>query len=322
MQGSASPHLGTSSQSKKASPPAVGAGGATRTPDKANYCLDQINFSAELAQSNFSAELAQGNAMGSDECFENVFPNKTSREQTMVTQPTSTRHLAQQPGPEEVMQSPTDNLPHHSGSGSWTEGSAQGLMEGDTSTYTLYVDVVGDKWSSLFYDTIKELQEAYAVAYPQGTAVPVRDLSIPIASFKPKILEDLVDLGAVLDKEIHEFVQTQQMFAGVLLTYNRLDLTSAGNVETEVLIGRDRIQELKRRIHAMKVEDTLPIDFNPHTLRIFQGCEPAQGVRKNMKGMKEHLFLGAVSAASATLRMDDQGATRSVQGRRVVLPSP
>ena len=136
----------------------------------------------------------------------------------IVTQPISTRHLAQQPGPTEVIELPIDNPPHHSDSGSWTRRSAQGLMEEDTSMYTLYVDVTTDKWSSLFYDTIKELQEAYAVAYPQGTAVPVRDLSIPIASFKPKTLEDLVDLGAVLDKEIHEFVQTQQMFVGVLLT--------------------------------------------------------------------------------------------------------
>ena len=91
-------------------------------------------------------------------------------------------------------------------------------MEGDTSTYTLYVDVAVDKWSSLFYDTIKELQEVFAVAYPHGTAVPIRDLSIPIASFKPKTLEDLVDLGGMLDKEIHEFVQTQHMFAGIMLT--------------------------------------------------------------------------------------------------------
>ena len=152
----------------------------------------------------------------------------------------------------------------------------------------------------------------------KGENVPVRDLSIPISSFKPKILEDVVGLGAVLDKEIQEFVQTQRQYAGLLLTYNRMDITPAGDVETDMLLGRDRLQELKRRIHALKLEDTLPIDFHPHTLRIFEGCGPAQDARKNQKGMKEHLFLGAVSAAAATLRMDDQGCTRSVQGRRTV----
>ena len=135
----------------------------------------------------------------------------------------------------------------------------------------------------------------------------------PIARFKPKI--DVAGLVAMLDKEIQDFVKTQRQFTALLLTYNRLNITPAGNVETDMLLGKERLQELKRRIHALNLEDTLPIDFHPYTLRIFEGCGPAQNARKIQRGMKEHLFLGAVSAAVATLRMDDHGCTRSVQGR-------
>ena len=174
--------------------------------------------------------MAEGNTLGSDECFENVFPNQISREQAMEIQPTQTKHVAKQPGPKEVMQLLTDDHPHHSGFGSWSGGSAPGLMEGDTSKYTLYVDAVLDKWSSLFYATIKELQEAFADAYPNGTAVPIKDLSIPIASFKPKTLEDLVALWSRVEKEINEFVQTQQMFSGIMMTYIRLEFPPPGDL--------------------------------------------------------------------------------------------
>ena len=92
-------------------------------------------------------------------------------------------------------------------------------MEGETATYTLYVDTAPDKWSSLFCDSIKELQEALTDAFPNGSPVPIGDLTIPIASFKPKTLEDLVALGNSMEEGISEFVQAQQMPLGIVISY-------------------------------------------------------------------------------------------------------
>ena len=95
------------------------------------------------------------------------------------------------------------------------------------------------------------------------------------------------------------------MYSGIMLTFNRLEFTTAGDVETELLIGREKIEKLKRRIQTMGMEEVLPIDFETHTLKIFQGCKQGQGLKENTKGLKEHLFLGALCAPTATLRIDD-----------------
>ena len=104
------------------------------------------------------------------------------------------------------------------------------------------------------------------------------------------------------------------MFSGVMITFNRLEFTPTGDVETELLIGRERIEGLKKRIQTMEVKEIMPIDFKTPTLKIFQGCEQGRG----LKGLKEHLFLGALCAPSATLRMDDQEPSKEVHDRRVV----
>ena len=102
---------------------------------------------------------------------------------------------------------------------------------------------------------------------------------------------------------------------GIVISYNHLEFSPTGEVETEILIGRKMIEGLKKKIQGMEVEDILPIDFRPHTLKIFQGCKKGQGLKKDMKGLKEHPFL--VSAPSATLRLDHPGPSRTVQARRV-----
>ena len=101
------------------------------------------------------------------------------------------------------------------------------------------------------------------------------------------------------------------------MSYNYIELSPTSDVVSEILIGRKMVEGLKRKIQGMEVEDILPIDFKPHTLKIFQGCKKGQGLKKDMKGLKEHLFLGSVSAPSATLRLDHPGPSRTVQGRRV-----
>ena len=68
----------------------------------------------------------------------------------------------------------------------------------------------------------------------------------------------------------------------------------------------------------MGMEEVLPIDFKTHAMNIFQGCKQGQGLKRDTKGLKEHLFLGALSAPSATLRLDHQGPSRTVHARRVV----
>ena len=93
-QGSACPHLGMGSQGEEVATPSSEREGATGNPGQAKHRLDQTHMCAELAE---------GNALGSDKCFENAFPNQTSREQTMVIQPTQTKHVAKQSGPKEVM---------------------------------------------------------------------------------------------------------------------------------------------------------------------------------------------------------------------------
>ena len=103
------------------------------------------------------------------------------------------------------------------------------------------------------------------------------------------------------------------MSLGIVISYNHLEFTPTGDVETELLIGREMIEGLKKKIQGMEVEDILPIDFKPHTLKIFQGCKKGQGLKKDMKGLKEHLFLGSVSAPSATLRLDHPGPSRTSQ---------
>ena len=83
--------------------------------------------------------------------------------------------------------------------------------------------------------------------------------------------------------------------------------------------GEDR--RGSKGIQGMEVEDILPIDFRPHTLKIFQGCTKGQGLKQDVKGPKdiipgsEHHFL--VSAPLATLRLDQPGSSRTVQARRV-----
>ena len=118
----------------------------------------------------------------------------------------------------------------------------------------------------IFSDSIKAWQEALTDAFPNGSPVPVGDLTIPIASFKPKTLEDLVALGNSLEEGIRDFVRPQQMPMGVVMAFNYIELSPTGDVVSEILIGRKMIERLKRKIQGMEVEDTLPIDFGPHTL--------------------------------------------------------
>ena len=185
----------------------------------------------------------------------------------------------------------------------------------------MYVDTAPGKWSSLFCDSIKAWQEALTDAFPNGSPVPIGDLTIPIASFKPKTLEDLVALGNSLEEGISDFVRPQQMPMGIVMSYNHLELSPTGEVVSEILIRRKMVERLKRKIQGMEVEDILPIDFRPHTLKIFQGCTKGQGLKQGVKGLEdiipgsEHPFL--VSAPSATLRLDHPGSSRTVQARRV-----
>ena len=58
---------------------------------------------------------------------------------------------------------------------------------------------------------------------------------------------------------------------GIVMSYNHLELSPTGEVVSEILIGRKMVEGLRRKIQGMEVEDILPIDFRPHTLKIFQG---------------------------------------------------
>ena len=185
--------------------------------------------------------------------------------------------------------------------------------------YTLYLDTVQDPWSSLFTDSIKVWQEALADTFPNGAPVPAADLTIPIVSFKPKTLEDLVALGNSLEEGIRDFVRPQQMPMGVVMAFNHIKLSPTGDVVSEILIGRKMIERLKRKIQGLEVEDTLPIDFGPHMLRVF--CTKGQGLKQDMKDLKDIVPGGVhpvlVAAPLATLRLDQPGSNRTVQGRRI-----
>ena len=108
---------------------------------------------------------------------------------------------------------------------------------------------------------------------------------------------------------------------GIVMSYNHLELSPTGEVVSEILIGRKMVEGLRRKIQGMEVEDILPIDFGPHTLRIFQGCTKGQGLKQGVKDLKdiipggEHPVL--VAAPSATLRLDHPGSSRTLQARRV-----
>ena len=125
-----------------------------------------------------------------------------------------------------------------------------------------------------------------------------------------------------LEEGISDFVRPKQMPMGIVMSYNHLELSPTGEVVSEILIGRKMVEGLKRKIQGMEVEVILPIDFRPHTFKIFQGCTKGQGLKQGVKDLKdiipgsEHPFL--VSAPSATLRLDQPGSSRTVQARRVM----
>ena len=91
-----------------------------------------------------------------------------------------------------------------------------------------------------------------------------------------------------------------------------------GAVETELLVGRDKIEELKKRIMVIGLEELLPIEFEPHTLTISQGCRQDQGVKENVECVKEHLFLGALCAPKATLRLNEQVVREGEHDKKIV----
>ena len=156
-------------------------------------------------------------------------------------------------------------------------------MEIGGPTYTLYVDVREDRWTSLFLSTVRELQEALEDVYPNGSFTSIVEISIPIASFRPKSLEALDGLSKILDKEIIEFIQEQETFPGIMVSFNQFGFNTMGAVETELLVGRDKIEELKKGIMEIGLEELLPIEFEPHTLTVLQGCRQDQGVKKNVE---------------------------------------
>ena len=106
---------------------------------------------------------------------------------------------------------------------------------------------------------------------------------------------------------------------GVVMAFNHIKLSPTGDVVSEILIGRKMIERLKRKIRGLEVEDTLPIDFGPHTLRVF--CTKGQALKQDMKDLKDIVPEGIhpvlVAAPLATLRLDQPGSNRTVQGRRI-----
>ena len=145
-----------------------------------------------------------------------------------------------------------------------------------------------------------------------------KEISIPIASFQPKSLEALEDLSKILDKEIREFIQEQEAFPGIMVSFNRFGFNTRGAVETEMMVGRDKIEELKKRIMVIGLEELLPIEFEPHTLTVFQGCRQDQGVKENVENLKENLFLGALCAPKATLRLIEQSVSEGEHHKKIV----
>ena len=223
-------------------------------------------------------------------------------------------HGAGNTGPGKISSPPLEDsichsLVHHQDTSCSTE-----LME----TYTLYVDVRKDRRTRLFLSSVRVLQEVLEDVYPNGSSTSIMEISIPIASFRPKSWEALDDLSKLLDKEIREFIQEQEAFPGIMVSFNQFGFNSRGTVETEIMAGRDKIQELKRRVILLGVEDLLPIEFDPHTLTVFQGCRQDQGVRENVENLKENLFLGALCAPEATLRVNDQSVSEGKHHKKVV----
>ena len=88
------------------------------------------------------------------------------------------------------------------------------------------------------------------------------------------------------------------------------------------MAGRDKIQELKRMVILSGVEDLLPIEFDPHTLTVFQGCRQEQGVRENVENLKENLFLGSLCAPKATLRVNDPFVSEGRHHKKIVKTFP
>ena len=148
------------------------------------------------------------------------------------------------------------------------------------------------------------------------------EISIPIASFRPKSREALDALSKLLDKEIREFVQGEEAFPGIMVSFNRFGFNSKGTVETEIMVGRDKIDDLKKRVILLGLEDLLPIEFEPHTLTVFQGCRYDQRVRENVENLRVNLFLGSLCAPEATLRMNDQSVRKGRHHKKIVKTFP
>ena len=113
-------------------------------------------------------------------------------------------------------------------------------------TYTLYVDVRKDRRTRLFLSTVRMLQEGLVDVYPNGSSASIMEISIPIASFRPKSWEALDDLSNLLDKEIREFIREQDAFPGIMVSFNQFGFNSRGTVETEIMAGRGKMQDLKK----------------------------------------------------------------------------
>ena len=108
-----------------------------------------------------------------------------------------------------MMQPPKEDSFHHSVLGCRDARYSSELIEIGGPTYTLYVDVREDRWTSLFLSTVRELQEAFEDVYANGSSTSIVEISIPIASFRPRSLEALDGLTKILDREIREFIQEQ-----------------------------------------------------------------------------------------------------------------
>ena len=104
-----------------------------------------------------------------------------------------------------MRQPPKEDSFHHSVLGCRDAKYSSELMEIGGPTYTLYVDVREDRWTSLFLSTVRELQEALEDVYTNGSSTSIVDISIPIASFRPRSLEALNGHTKILDREIRVY---------------------------------------------------------------------------------------------------------------------
>ena len=107
-----------------------------------------------------------------------------------------------------------------------------------------------------------------------------------------------------------------------MVSFNRFGFNSRGTVETEIMVGRDKIDDLKKRVILLGLEDLLPIEFDPHTLTVFQGCRYDQGVRENVENLRENMFLGSLCAPEATLRMNVQSVREGRHHKKIVKTFP